>query len=146
MSIGMTLSVDAHHLERDMEISAHELAPAIAKTVWRNGSLLRTRVRAHASGRPGPRVQTGDYRRGISLQTGYTVGIGEANVPYATVFSTSPQGQRLENGFVGVDAAGRSYHQPAFPHFAPGLSEIEPLLLRDLNGDVDALARKISAA
>jgi hypothetical protein len=145
VSIGSTIVVDAHRLDVVLEVSANELDAAVTRTVYRNGALLRTRVRAYASGRPGPRVQTGDYRRGISLQTGRTVGTAGASVPFATVFSTSPQGQRLENGFVGVDSLGRHYHQPAFPHFAPALAEVAPLLDRDLNADVDLIARRIAA-
>lgn len=144
MSVGQSLLVDVHGLDDILASSAARLQPAVATVIHRNGLLLQGRVRAHASGRPGPRVQTGDYRRGIRLQTGVTIGVAGAAVPFATVYSTSPQGQRLENGFVGVDSLGRHYQQPAFPHFAPGLAEVAPIVERDLQETVDDLIRRVA--
>lgn len=84
------------------------------------GNLLATSVKAHASGRPGPRTVTGDYRRSITTDVRR-----EAGTAIATVGTTRPQGRRLELGFVGVDSLGRHYNQPPFPHFRPALSKIE---------------------
>lgn len=67
------------------------------------GQLLVTKVKANASGRPGPRVQTGDYRRSINM-----VFKGGPN-PEASVGTNRPQGRRLEFGFHGTDSLGRSY-------------------------------------
>src|SRR5688572_18607389 len=82
--------------------------------------LLATKVKQNASGRPGPRTITGDYRRSI---TGVTERSGTAIV--GIVGTNRPQGHRLEQGFVGVDSLGRHYHQPPFPHFQPAAVELE---------------------
>lgn len=97
--------------------------------------LLTTSVKAHASGRPGPRTPTGDYRRSITGDVerkagGTTVGV---------VGTTRPQGRRLELGFVGVDSLGRHYHQPPYPHFRPALSKIEDAYALALSGIVRRL-------
>jgi hypothetical protein len=84
--------------------------------------LLRTRVRARASGRPGPRRQTGDYRRSIGAQTSQIA----PGVWQGTVGTNSPQGWRLEKGFVGRDSLGREYHQPPYEHFGPAVDETDP--------------------
>lgn len=90
------------------------------------GQLLLTRVRAKASGRPGPRAQTGDYRRSITLTVTKT-----ALGTQATVGTASPQARRLEFGFApgigpqqGVDVLGRQFHQQPLPHFGPALDEV----------------------
>lgn len=94
---------------------------AVAATVVREGAALQTRVRANASGRPGPRAQTGDYRRSISRQT--TRSVGSVTVEVGT---NSPQGRRLEFGFWGLtDSRGRLFHQPAYPHFGPASDGME---------------------
>lgn len=81
------------------------------------GALMLTRTKANASGRPGPRVVTGDYRRTIGLEVS-SAGPGLAA---ATVGTNADQGRRLELGFTGFDALGRYYDQPPFPHFGPAL-------------------------
>lgn len=83
--------------------------------------LLETQVKGNASGRPGPRARTGDYRRTINsaFQT-------ERGQYTGTVGSNAPQARRLEYGFVGQDRAGRTYNQPPFPHYGPALAQIGP--------------------
>lgn len=72
---------------------------------------LLTAIRASASGRPGPRVQTGNYRRSWRIHP------AKAGNSYTWEVGTdAPQGWRLEKGFVGVDSLGRRYNQPPFPH------------------------------
>lgn len=100
--------------------------PALALAITRHwGMLLQTKVKAYASkprtGPPGPRIQTGDYVRSISLVTGVVGGS-----PVATVGTNKPQGRRLEYGFVGTDSLGRNYNQPPYPHFRPALWEVRP--------------------
>lgn len=86
------------------------------------GQVLRTRVRAGASGRPGPRAQTGDYRRSIGLEL---LVVGED--VYAVVGTNAPQGRRLEYGFYNMrDSLGRLFHQPPYPHFGPALEQTAP--------------------
>ena len=104
----------------DLAAAPLELARRQRATTRTYGQILRTTVRRNASGRSGvtgipaggglpgeigPRVQTGDYRRGIGL----AVGTSGADNDYAQVFSTSPQGWRLEKGFIGADSLGRVY-------------------------------------
>jgi hypothetical protein len=89
------------------------------------GILLQARVKARAraprSGPPGPepRLQTGDYNRSITLQ----MSMNGPN-PIAEVGTNKPQGRRLELGFVGQDALGRTYSDPPRPHFGPALDSI----------------------
>jgi hypothetical protein len=78
-------------------------------------ALLETRIKAAASGRPGPRAVTGDYRRSINGRVRVTM-----DVAIGTVGTASPQARRLEYGFVGADRLGRVYNQPPYPHFSTG--------------------------
>lgn len=89
------------------------------------GQLLLTKVQAHSSGRPGPMVRTGGYRRSHGMRM-----ISEGGNPMAVVGTNHPAGRRLEFGFVGVDALGRSYNQPPYPHYGPALDEIEEAFVR----------------
>jgi hypothetical protein len=81
---------------------------------------MRDRVLQHASGRPGPNVVTGEYRDSIQISDTKADKTSATNV----VSTGAPQALRLENGFVGVDRAGRHYNQPAFPHWRPALAEM----------------------
>lgn len=83
------------------------------RTVQEFTVLLETRVKANASGRPGPRAITGNYRRSITSRVSFR------GLITGTVGTNAPQGNRLEHGFYGVDALGRVYDQPPFPHFGP---------------------------
>lgn len=91
-----------------------------------HGLLLQTKVKAYASkprtGPPGPRIQTGDYNRSISLNMNRNLDGIEA-----VVGTNKPQGRRLEYGFVGTDSIGRTYNQPPYPHFRPALLEVAPM-------------------
>jgi hypothetical protein len=100
------------------------------------GQLLRTRVMAKASGRPGPNAVTGDYRRSWQMQTR-----GGGSSTTVEVGTNAVQGRRLEFGFNGSDSLGRIYNQPPFPHARPAFDEIQPLfiaggeaLIRELGG------------
>lgn len=85
------------------------------------GIVLQGRVKARAQGRPGPRVQTGDYNRSISLRVGLDGPAVEARVGTNKV-----QSRRLEFGFRGTDSIGRTYNQPPLPHFGPAHDETAP--------------------
>ena len=91
--------------------------------IIRHGQALLEAVRRHASGRPGPNVVTGAYLGAMVLT--YRDG-------GAYVSNPSPQSNRLEYGFVGVDSLGRLYNQPPFPHFAPALAEVRKDFIKDL--------------
>lgn len=88
------------------------------------GLLAERRIKANASGRPGPRAQTGDYRRSFTTQVSTSRGL-----VVAVVGTNKAQGRRLEYGFVGADSLGRIYAQPPFPHVVPAFEQTEPEFL-----------------
>lgn len=94
---------------------------AVRSTTEHYGMVLQRRVMARASGRPGPRVITGDYRRSITRSGVYVVA-GAIGVEVST---NRPQAWRLEKGFTGTDSAGRVYDQPPYEHFSPAFHETE---------------------
>lgn len=106
----------------------------VAGLVRHYGVLLNTRIKAKASGRPGPNAPTGDYRRSW---------VNEFHQSGSTAISVSgtnePQGRRLEYGFVGTDSLGRTYNQPPYEHVGPAVSEIDP----EFHKAADALVRSI---
>lgn len=119
-----------------MKVSEEQIEAGLRRQVYRHGELLRSAVRARASGRPGPRVQTGDYRRGIAVNHGMAPSPrGRGLVPASTVRSNSPQAWRLERGFVGADALGRVYNQPAYEHWGPAIDAVEPRLYAALEAE-----------
>ena len=92
---------------------------AKARGVTRHyAQLVKTQVQANASGRPGPRAVTGDYRRSIAFRSYYEPGGVSADVG-----TNKPQGRRLEFGFVGADSRGRVFDQAPLPHFGPALDK-----------------------
>lgn len=109
-------------------LGASREIPKIAERMTRvHGQRLVTKIKANASGRPGPNAPTGDYRRSWTLQVtsrgGFTIAIAGTN---------RPQGRRLEYGFHGVDSLGRHYNQPAYPHVGPAIDAVEPGFLADM--------------
>jgi hypothetical protein len=90
-----------------------------ATIVWT--AELQAAVQRNASGRPGPNVITGHYRRSINRRTEK-----RATGSVGQVGTDAPQAWRLEHGFHGTDSKGRSYDQPPFPHFGPALDEVAP--------------------
>jgi hypothetical protein len=117
----MTVTTNAVQVGRELAAAGVASHEAVRLVVHQQGLAFQTKVRARASGRPGPRAQTGDYRRSINEQTRST----SAGVT-SEVGTNSPQGLRLENGFWGlVDSLGRLFHQPAYPHFGPAADEME---------------------
>jgi hypothetical protein len=112
--------------------AAEYSAVATEQVVDQSSALLLTQVKAHASGRPGPNVQTGDYRRSWTRQKvkdGYSVG------------TNRPQARRLEFGFNGVDSLGRYYNQPPYPHLQPAIDIVEPVFTARMEEIVAAIAR-----
>lgn len=89
-------------------------------------------VRGRASGRPGPRVITGDYRRSISgdiIEGGLGRIVGQ-------IGSNAAQARRLEFGFFGPDSLGRRYNQSPYPHFGPSVPDISTLAVREISEGV----------
>lgn len=86
------------------------LGPLVAH----HGQVYQGRVRGRVSGRPGLRVITGDYRRGIGLVL-FTL----EGSPAAAVGTNHPAGRRHELGAQGEDVTGRPMNTPPRPHFEP---------------------------
>lgn len=117
----MTVVRGSAELRGQMRAAAASVPARVHGLLQHHGTLLRSRVQAHASGRPGPRAQTGDYRRSIMLEIGMDGSDGRAEVS-----TNKPQANRLEFGFSGTDSLGRSYDSPPLPHFGPAFDETVP--------------------
>lgn len=128
-------------IEGDLEVSAAlsrkattRLPAEIRAATKHWAGVLEARIKAGASGRPGPRTITGHYRRSWN-----TTFAGAGLSAAAEVGTNAPQGRRLEFGFTGVDSLGRHYSQPAFPHVRPAIPVVEAgfiATLESLAGDV----------
>lgn len=117
----MRVTSNAVTVARELAAAAAVTHAAVRAVVRSEGTAFQTKVKANASGRPGPRAQTGDYRRSIGLQ----VREGVASIT-AEVGTNAPQGRRLEFGYWGLlDSLGRMFHQPAYPHFGPAADDME---------------------
>lgn len=123
----ITVHVHGKGVADDFAMLSERVTNRVAKAVYQTGALLQTKVRANASGRPGPNALTGDYRRGISVLNGTSNGL-----PVSVVYSNSPQAARLEYGFVGLDSLGRRYNQPPYPHWGPAVLDIEEFFYRSV--------------
>ncbi|MGW3193174.1 HK97 gp10 family phage protein [Streptomyces sp. NPDC001118] len=107
-------------------------ARARTRTITRHHAmLLRVRIQRNASGRPGPNVITGQYRASWDVRM-----ITSGGQVTAEVFTDAPQARRLEYGFVGVDALGRHYRQPPYPHVEPAFRQAEPAFVQALEDGV----------
>lgn len=112
-------NIDAHDafvVAEELSAGGPKMVAGAIRLTAHYGQLVSTQVKANASGRPGPRAQTGDYRRSIAVQRGYDKG-----EYFAEIGTNKPQGRRLEFGFVGTDSLGRHADQPPYPHFGPAL-------------------------
>lgn len=136
----ITMHFDDDGLEDDLTRAGASARSLLSKAVYATGGLLQTEVRANASSAthpnresarrghmpgtgPGPNVATGNYRR--SIQHTPTIEAGE---PVSYIHSNAAQARRLEYGFVGVDSLGRSYSQPAYPHWQPAAEKAGGIL------------------
>lgn len=115
----MRMSSNAANVAARLVAKAAAAQAVVQVVVARQGAVLQTKVKANASGRPGPRVQTGDYRRSIGLTVRR-----QARSVVAEVGTNAVQGFRLELGFYGVDSLGRLYHQDPLPHFQPAVDSM----------------------
>lgn len=129
------ITVGDRIVEAEFEAAARKVGPAIKRTTTMYGHLLLNQIRANASGRPGPNVITGDYRRSWQMTT---FGRGESQAE-SQVWTDAPQFMRLEYGFHGVDSLGRHYDQPPFPHVAPAVDKYAPLYYAELGVVVSRL-------
>lgn len=110
-----------------LEHAATRIGPAIRRGVEHTGTLGAARIRGNASGRPGPNVITGAYRRSWRTETR-----GLPHGALCTIGTELPYGRRLEFGFSGTDSIGRTYNQPPFPHVQPALGFIGATLLAQM--------------
>lgn len=128
------VTTDGNRLATEFRRSSVQVDRQVHAVTRTFGSLLRTRVRGKASGRPGPRAPTGDYRRSITLSV-----VRAGRMSIAEVGTNRPQGRRLEFGFVGEDSLGRRYNQPPYPHFGPALDGIRAEYVAALDAVVRAV-------
>lgn len=119
--------VGGRFLVAEFRGDAAKLPAVMLKNVSYHGQMLQTRVKANASGRPGPNAPTGDYRRSIGLRV-----VSRGGVVTAFVGTNKPQGRRLEYGFHGADSLGRVYNQPPYPHFGPAVDATAPGFFSDM--------------
>jgi hypothetical protein len=115
------VNVSANQVRRRLQVGSVR-AKTIAEDVTREyGQRLYVETLYRASHAPGPNVITGRYLSSIKLRfTKYR------NSMMAEVYSDEPYSQRLEEGFSGVDSAGRYSFSEPHPHFRPALEKIAP--------------------
>ena len=106
-----------------LDAAADRLHDTVPAAVAHTAMVGRGRIRANASGRPGPNVITGRYRSSWEV-TGRRIPYGAE----CTIGTNQPQGRRLEFGFHGYDSIGRFYNQPPFPHVGPAIPVMEDTL------------------
>jgi hypothetical protein len=106
----------------------------VGRALPRAGQQLVTRIRANASGRPGPRVITGNYRRSWSTRL-------VSGALAVVVGTNAPQARRLEYGFSGTDSLGRRYNQPPFAHVEPAVRQERAPIIRILEDAVSEAGR-----
>ncbi|MEU6511888.1 hypothetical protein [Streptomyces sp. NPDC046942] len=111
---------------------AARVLPQAVSLVRHFAMLLETQVKVNASGRPGPNVITGDYRRSWTHEVRVAGGVVSG-----TVGTDKPQGRRLEYGYIGPDSLGRIFDQPPYPHLGPAVHTIEPQFVQALGRLVD---------
>ncbi|MFD4394359.1 hypothetical protein [Kitasatospora sp. NPDC058478] len=121
-------------LAAQLESRAVVAVPAATAVVRHHAMILETAIRAGASGRPGPGVQSGEYRRSWTTEVHAT-----ATGVEATVGTSRPQAARLEYGFSGADSLGRVYHQAPLPHVGPAVQRVEPLFLMAMGRVAEAV-------
>jgi hypothetical protein len=118
---------NAAEIAAALEGRAARVLPQALALVRHYAMLLETQVKANASGRPGPNVITGDYRRSWTHEVHVSGGVVSG-----TVGTNKPQGRRLEYGYIGPDSLGRIFDQPPYPHLGPAVHALEPLFVEAL--------------
>lgn len=124
--------MDLDELAGRLESAADQTGPAIERRMRHVGTAGVSRIRANASGRPGPNVITGQYRASWRSET--------RGIPHGaecTIGTNAPQGRRLEFGFWDMtDSIGRHFFQPPYPHVQPALGHIEETLHQQMRAAV----------
>lgn len=118
-----------------LDEAADQIGETIERRMLNVGTTGVARIRANASGRPGPNVITGQYRASWKAVTD--------RIPYGaecTIGTEAPQGRRLEFGFWDMtDSIGRHFFQPPYPHVQPALPHIEDTLHEEMRSAVGEL-------
>lgn len=84
------------------------------------GDLMAAFMQAHAQGRPGPEVRSGNLRGNILID--HNIG-DEDGWGALTVYDDVIYSRRIEYGFYGTDALGRVVSQPPYPFWGPGFND-----------------------
>ena len=127
IGVGVDWNVSAYR--EALALFPANLGHATTAVVHRTAGEMAGAMQSHASGRPGPRVQSGDLRGSILVdhEIGDPDGFGAATVYTDVIYS-----RRLEYGFYGTDSLGRTFNQPPYPFFGPGFNQVAPDFIRDL--------------
>lgn len=122
--------MDLEDLAGRLEAAADQIGPVLERRMRHVGTAGVARIRANASGRPGPNVITGQYRASWRAET-----LGIPHGAQCTIGTDAPQGRRLEFGFWDMtDSIGRHFFQPPYPHVQPALGFIEDTLHQQMRG------------
>lgn len=143
-------SSDAHELAADLVALGFATGRRVANAVRigtfqalteikREAAQPRTAVRPRGGHEEGPRLITGSYARSIS--TSFRT---EGTTFTGVVGTNDVRARRLEFGFDGVDALGRDYSQPSYPHFGPGFEKALPVFEAALRDAVDDAIQETS--
>lgn len=111
---------------------------------WRTGTLRRSiHVGSHTDATPdfaqGPAVDGADF----GDIGGATRGRDHAEVLVGT---DVPYGARIEYGFVGQDALGRTYNQPAQPYLRPAYDETRDAVVQEVGDAVKDQLRRVAGS
>ena len=101
-------------------------------------ALGETIVKRHQSGRPGPNVITGDFRR----RTKWDADIGRRSIE-GQIGNDSPQGPRLEYPFYGPDSLGRMFPGTTYPSFEPSTEAVAEAVVSHMNRGVQAAVKAL---
>ncbi|MET8956711.1 HK97 gp10 family phage protein [Streptomyces sp. NPDC004129] len=123
---------NAAHIAAALQGRADLVLPQTVSVVRHYAMLLETQIKANASGRPGPNVITGDYRRSWTHELFVT-----GDVVSAVVGTNKPQARRLEYGYIGPDSLGRIFDQPPYPHVGPAVETVRPQFFEALGQVAD---------
>lgn len=123
--ITINLKTNAWYVAEDFRQIAVEVPKRVNSTARSEAYLLRGRIYVHASGRPGPEVVDDIYRNSFRVEKVGEI-LGESIWEVGT---DAEQAYRLELGYHDIDAMGRRYNQPPFPHVGPAADETERALV-----------------
>ena len=117
--------IDLDGLADRLDAAADAIGPTIERRMRHVGALGAGKIKANASGRPGPNVISSDYRDSWRDTPPRPLPYGAQ----CTIGTTEPQGRRLEFGFWDMtDSIGRHFYQPPYPHVQPALPFIGAVL------------------